>query len=263
MTKIIADNSQLRHKEATTYRCNRRSFACRGTSIRESQATQHDGRARLRPDRRHRLRRPAVRAPGPQVPGHPRHGRRLLGVGHPHLPEQRRLDRLLCPGALLDRARPFLLGHRARRDAGDPAVRQGPAETAPLGPDRHLGGDAGRGLPHPGPYRPRGAPHRGVRGPGRPVHLDRLPDRTPHRPLRRNLAADPRRTVLLADLRPVQVRSAAHHFGPHRRDRQRAHARPDPPREPPGTGPQPTATYGNRCRRWPPPAGLTQSAAWR
>ena len=37
---------------------------------------------------------------------------------------------------------------------------------------------------------------------------------------------------LLADLRPAQVRSAAHHPGPHRRDRQRAHARPDPPRAP-------------------------------
>jgi uncharacterized protein with PQ loop repeat len=38
MTKIIAETDQLRHKEARIYRHNRRSFAYKGTSIRESQA---------------------------------------------------------------------------------------------------------------------------------------------------------------------------------------------------------------------------------
>ena len=52
----------------------------------------------------------------------------------------------------------------------------------------------------------------------------------PDRHLLRDLAAHPRRTLLLADLRPVQVRSAADHPRPHRRDGQHAHARPDPPR---------------------------------
>jgi hypothetical protein len=42
MTKIIAEINQLQHKEAEICRGIRRSFAYKGTSIRESQAAKHD-----------------------------------------------------------------------------------------------------------------------------------------------------------------------------------------------------------------------------
>ncbi len=84
-----------------------------------------------------------------------------------------------------------------------------------------------------GGLRPRGAWHRAGRfvcAPGHAVGVDRLPHRAANRSLARDVAADPRRAVLLGHLRPTQVRPAIDRPRLHRGDREHAHARPSPKR---------------------------------
>ena len=77
--------------------------------------------------------------------------------------------------------------------------------------------------------RPGRAAHRGVSAPGHALSLDGVPNGLAHRHLLRNVAAHPGRAHLLDDLRPAHRRPAADHPGRQRDNRQRPHARPDPP----------------------------------
>ena len=98
------------------------------------------------------------------------------------------------------------------------------------------------------PGRPWRAADRGVRRPGRAVHLDRVPDGQAYRRLAGDVAAHPRRARLLAGLRRARVGPAADRPWRARGDREPAHAGQDLParargprraRERPGRGSAP------------------------
>ena len=177
-------------------------------------------------------------APAPQAPGDRRHRRRLV-MGHAHQREQRRLVRLLMPRQLLDGAGP---GHLRDLLAGTLAImlaRRGQAKARPAVLISNWGalitgcvaaGRTGLGTLLAAAFILQVTPS-----------LWTAYRTAPHRRRSWNLAAHPRRAVLLDHLRPPPVRPTPAHPWRHRCHRQRAHACPDPP-----DTPNPTA---QQCQR--------------